>query len=122
MVNVQEDLQDKLKIKVINTPMNMQGELVLDFKNCQSLTITLYPKFNTIDSKDYIKAQWDITSVDWDIETVNGVYKVNNIQVVWSQQPAIVWVNATGTDSDWTARSKINEIILLLRTHGLILT
>lgn len=39
MANIQEDLRDKVKIKVLNTPMNMQGELVLDFKNTQSLTI-----------------------------------------------------------------------------------
>jgi hypothetical protein len=71
MHNAQEDLQDKLKVKVINTPMNMQGELVLDFKNTNTLTITLYPKFREVDTSK------------------GGVYKVDGIKVVDKQQPAI---------------------------------
>jgi hypothetical protein len=57
MANIQEDLQDKVKIRVIGTPMNMQGELVLDFRNTGSLSISLYPKFKTIESAGDITIQ-----------------------------------------------------------------
>ena len=53
-------------MRVINTPMNMQGELVLDFRNCSSLTVTLYPKFRTVDVID------DITIANGDIIAQNG--------------------------------------------------
>ena len=58
-----------------------------------------------------------------DIQLASGkVLKVNNIQVVGSQQSAIADVTVTGTAEDGTARSKINAILAALRAHGLIAT
>ena len=103
MTNIQEDLQDKVKIRVLNTPPNMQGELVIDFKNSQSLTLTLYPKFREVDTFK------------------GGVYKVDGIKVVDKQQPAIVGcATGWGTDQDDVARTAINSVIVALRNHWLI--
>ena len=68
-MTLQEDLQEKVKIKVINMPFNMKGELVLDFKNSQSVTITMYPEFRVVNSEQG--------------------YQVKDVQVITEQQPAI---------------------------------
>lgn len=57
MINIQQDIQDKVKIKVLNTPMNMQGEIVFDFKNTRSLTISLYPKYRTVDISERLNVE-----------------------------------------------------------------
>jgi len=54
---------------------------------------------------------------------VTGVYKVDDTQVIKEQQSAIADIaDTTGTDSDGTARLKVNDILAMLRTHGLIET
>lgn len=50
---------------------------------------------------------------------VNGVYKVNNIQVIGSQQPTIA--NPTGGGTvDAQARTAVISILTAMKTHGII--
>ena len=49
-------------------------------------------------------------------------YAVDGTQVVTTQQAAIADVTVTGAARDGDARSKINEVIAALETHGLIAT
>ena len=52
---------------------------------------------------------------------VQGVYKVNNVQVITSQQAAIA--NASGGATvDTEARAALNALLAACRTHGLIAT
>ncbi len=46
---------EKIKLRVINIPINMKGELILDYKNTESLVISLYQKLRTLDVSEYIK-------------------------------------------------------------------
>jgi hypothetical protein len=46
---------------------------------------------------------------------------VKKIQVVGEQQPAIPDCPSGGADSDGVARAKINDILAMLRLHGLII-
>ena len=74
------DLQDKVKIKVIWTPMNMQWELVLDFRNCMSIRVSR----NT-----------------------------PNIP--------IATITVAGAAQDWDARTKINQIISVMKQQWFII-
>jgi hypothetical protein len=105
---------EKIKLKVINLPINKKWELILDFKNIESLTLSLYQIFRTLSVKDRIKSQWPINTDD--------VYKVKDTQIITEQQPAISNISAGGDDDDAWARSKINEILAMLREHWLIET
>jgi len=49
-------------------------------------------------------------------------YDVAGTQVVIDQQAAIADVTETGSDEDQTCRAKVNDILAMLRTHGLIAT
>jgi len=52
-----------------------------------------------------------------------GSYQVDGDQVVTNRQPAIASIaDISGTANDGTARAKINDILAMLRTHGLIAT
>jgi hypothetical protein len=50
----------------------------------------------------------------------SDAYYVDGTQVVTNRQGAIADVTLTGSDQDGTARGKINDILSVLRTHGLI--
>ena len=73
-----QELEDKVKIRILGTPFNMNGELVIDFTGKSSVTIG-------------------------------------------ASQPKIAPVTVTGTATDWTARTKINEIITMLQKAGITL-
>ena len=64
MPNTQQDIQDKVKIRVNNTPMNMQGEIVFDFRNANSITISVYPKFRTVDISEWLKVVGNIETTN----------------------------------------------------------
>lgn len=49
-----------------------------------------------------------------------GAYYVDGTQVVTNQQSAIADITVTGAARDGDARTKINDILAALRTHGLI--
>ena len=51
-----------------------------------------------------------------------GVLEMAGTQVLTTQQAAIADVAAGAGDSDGTARAKINAILAMLRTHGIIAT
>ena len=53
---------------------------------------------------------------------VSDNYEVDSTKVVTNQQAAIADVVGGGADSDGTARTKINDVLSMLRTHGLIAT
>jgi hypothetical protein len=60
------------------------------------------------------------TSIAGSVDVAIGkVYKVNSVQVVTSQQSAIVDLPTTGNAVD-TVAVKVNDILAMLRTHGLI--
>lgn len=93
---LQEDLQSKMKVRILGTPFNMQWELVIDFTNTpNTITISMNPKYETVSDK-------------------------NGKKILWSQQPAIANVTVTWTSTDWTARTAINAILTALRNHWLI--
>lgn len=74
-MTTREDVQNKVKIKILNTPANFQGELVLDFKNTNSITVTLYPKFKEVEVLNYVNIAKEL--------------KIAGVKVVGTQQPAI---------------------------------
>lgn len=60
-------------------------------------------------------------TVTGDLNTT-GVLKIDGTQVVTNRQAAISNVSATGAAEDSVARTAINNILAMLRTHGLIAT
>lgn len=90
------------------------GEFVLEFKDTETLKLSLYQFFRTLEVSDRIESKGPIDTLDQ--------YQVKGIKVVGDQQLPITDVGWWGADSDGTARSKINEILTVLRTHWLIQT
>jgi phage gp45-like len=88
--------------------------------------------YDNFGNKIYLKSNGDIdiiaaknvnitaatTSASGDINT-QGVYKVDGVQVVTTQQPAII-APTGGSTVDAQARTAINSLITTLQTHGLI--
>lgn len=103
---------DKIKLKVTWLPINAKGELILDYKQAQSLTLSLFMRLRTLWTKDRIKSDGYIES--------KTMFKVNGTQVVWPQQWVVANVAGWGGDSDGIARGGVNTILWILRTHGLI--
>jgi hypothetical protein len=52
---------------------------------------------------------------------VTGSYKIDNVQVLTNRQADIADFGSTAqTGVDWTCRQKVNDILAMLRVHGLI--
>jgi hypothetical protein len=92
--------------------------------NTSGSTITL-----TVDNAATVRSSISAakSSVNTDITELNGAsqvdvsggYKVNSVQVVTSQQPAIPDASG-GATVDTEARTAINALLAALRIHGLI--
>ena len=65
---------DKIKVKIVGLPINKKGELVLDYKNTESLTLSLYMLLETLKTKQRV-------------DTLE--YRINSIKVIGEQATAI---------------------------------
>ena len=65
---------DKIKVKIVGLPINKKGELVLDYKNTESLTLSLYMLLETLKTKQRV-------------DTLE--YRINGIKVIGEQATAI---------------------------------